>query len=67
MCSFEMSIKKVFITTAITTIVIAIATATTTFPNVAVLATPFLEQGGMTPLPQLKQQRTQESNNLLFT
>jgi hypothetical protein len=46
MCSFEMSIKKVFITTAITTIVIAIATATTTFPNVAVHATPFLEQGG---------------------
>ena len=42
----EMSIKKVFITTAITGIVIAIATATTTFPNVAVLATPFLEQGG---------------------
>jgi hypothetical protein len=41
-----MSIKKVFITTAITDIVIAIATATTTFPNVAVLATPFLEQGG---------------------
>jgi hypothetical protein len=42
----EMSIKKVFIMTAITGIVIAIATATTTFPNVAVLATPFLEQGG---------------------
>jgi hypothetical protein len=41
-----MSIKKVFIATAITAIVIAIATATTTFPNVAVLATPFLEQGG---------------------
>ena len=41
-----MSIKKVFITTAITAMVIAIATATTTFPNVAVLATPFLEQGG---------------------
>ena len=41
-----MSIKKIFITTAITAIVIAIATATTTFPNVAVLATPFLEQGG---------------------
>jgi hypothetical protein len=41
-----MSIKKVFITTAITAIVIAIATATTTFPNVAVLASPFLEQGG---------------------
>jgi hypothetical protein len=41
-----MSIKKVFITTVITAIVIAIATATTTFQNVAVLATPFLEQGG---------------------
>ena len=41
-----MNMKKVFITTAITAIVIAIATATTTFPNVAVLATPFLEQGG---------------------
>jgi hypothetical protein len=41
-----MSIKKVFITTAITAIVIAIATATTTFQNVAVLATSFLEQGG---------------------
>ena len=38
--------KKVFITTAITTIVIAIATVTTTSPNVAVLATPFVEQGG---------------------
>jgi hypothetical protein len=38
--------KKVFITTAITAIVIAIATVTTTFPNVAVLATPFVEQGG---------------------
>lgn len=40
-----MNIKKVFITTAITAIVIAIATATTTFPNVTVFATPFLEQG----------------------
>ena len=38
--------KKVFITTAITAIVIAIATVTTTFPNLAVLATPFVEQGG---------------------
>ena len=38
--------KKVFITTAITAIVIAIATVTTTFPNVAVLATPFVEQEG---------------------
>lgn len=41
-----MNIRKVFITTAITAIVIAIATVTTTFPNVVVLATPFLEQGG---------------------
>ena len=38
--------KKVFFTTAITAIVIAIATVTTTFSNVAVLATPFVEQGG---------------------
>lgn len=38
--------KKVFITTAITAIVIAIATVTTTFSYVAVLATPFVEQGG---------------------
>ncbi|HKG70735.1 MAG TPA: hypothetical protein VKA87_02495 [Nitrososphaeraceae archaeon] len=38
--------KKVFITTAITAIVIAIATVTTTFSNVAVLATPFVEQVG---------------------
>ena len=39
--------KKVFITTAITAIVIAIASVTTTsFPNVTVLATPSLEQGG---------------------
>jgi hypothetical protein len=41
-----MNMKKVFITTAITAIVIAIATVTTTFSNVAVLATPFVEQGG---------------------
>ena len=41
-----MNIKKVFIMTTITAIVIAIATVTTTFPNVAVLATPSLEQGG---------------------
>ena len=41
-----MNMKKAFITTAITAIVIAIATVTTTFPNVAVLATPFVEQGG---------------------
>jgi hypothetical protein len=45
---FEMSISKVFITTGITAIVIAIATATTasTFPNVAVFATPLLAPGG---------------------
>jgi hypothetical protein len=38
---FEMSVSKVFITTAITAMLIAIATATTaaTFPNVAVFAT----------------------------
>jgi hypothetical protein len=37
-----MSISKVYITTAITAILIAIATSTTTaFPNVAVFATPF--------------------------
>jgi len=41
-----MNMKKVFITTAITAIVIAIATVTTTFSNVAVLATPFVEQVG---------------------
>ena len=41
-----MNIKKVFIMTAITAIVIAIAILTTTFPNVAVLATPSLQQGG---------------------
>jgi hypothetical protein len=43
----EMSISKVYITTAITAIVIAIATSTTTtFPNVAVFATPFFAPGG---------------------
>jgi hypothetical protein len=42
-----MSINKVYITTAITAIVIAIATSTTTaFPNVAVFATPFFAAGG---------------------
>jgi hypothetical protein len=42
-----MSISKVYITTAITAIVIAIATSTTTtFPNVAVFATPFFTPGG---------------------
>jgi hypothetical protein len=44
---FEMSISKVYITTAITAIVIAIATSTTTaFPNVAVFATPFFAPEG---------------------
>ncbi|MDQ3852334.1 MAG: hypothetical protein M3299_05815 [Thermoproteota archaeon] len=42
-----MSISKVYITTAITAIVIAIATSTTTaFPNVAVFATPFFASEG---------------------
>jgi hypothetical protein len=42
-----MSISKVYITTAITAIVIAIATSTTTaFPNVAVFATPFFAPEG---------------------
>jgi hypothetical protein len=42
-----MSISKIYITTAITAIVIAIATSTTTaFPNVAVFATPFFAPEG---------------------
>jgi hypothetical protein len=42
-----MSISKVYINTAITAIVIAIATSTTTaFPNVAVFATPFFAPEG---------------------
>ena len=43
-----MSISKVFITTAVTTMLIAIAAAMTaaTFPNVAVFATPLLAPGG---------------------
>ena len=43
-----MNIGKVLITTAITTMLIAIATAMTaaTFPNVAVFATPLLAPGG---------------------
>src|SRR5918995_1654649 len=43
-----MSISKAFITTAITTMLIAIATSMTaaTFPNVAVFATPLLAPGG---------------------
>ena len=44
---FEMSRSKLYITTAITAIVIAVVTSTTTtFPNVAVLATPFLVPEG---------------------
>jgi hypothetical protein len=44
-----MSISKVFITTAVTTMLIAIAaamTAAATFPHVAVFATPLLAPGG---------------------
>ncbi len=41
-----MSISKVFITTAITTMLIATATTASTFPNVAVFATPLLAPGG---------------------
>jgi hypothetical protein len=40
-----MNIKKASVTMAMTAMVIAIAAATTTFPNVAVLATPLIEQG----------------------
>jgi len=64
----EMSISKVYITTAITAIVIAIATSTTTtFPNVAVFATPFFAPGGndtttdtttTTPTAEQQQQQT---------
>jgi hypothetical protein len=44
---FEMNINKASVTIAITAMVIAIAAAAiTTFPNVAVLATPLLEEGG---------------------
>ena len=61
-----MSINKVYITTAITAIVIAIATSTTiTFPNVAVFATPLLAPGGndtttdtTTPPERVEQQQT---------
>jgi hypothetical protein len=50
-----MSISKAYITTAVIAIVIVIATSTTTtFPNVAVFATPFLAPEVMTP--QLIQQ-----------
>jgi hypothetical protein len=41
-----MNIKNASITMAIIAMVIATAAATTTFPNVAVLATPLLGQGG---------------------
>jgi len=41
-----MNIKKASATMAMTAMVITIAAATTTFPNVAVLATPLFEQGG---------------------
>lgn len=62
----EMSISKVYITTAITAIVIAIATSTTTtFPNVAVFATPSFAPGGndtttdtTTTQPTAEQQQT---------
>jgi hypothetical protein len=40
-----MNIKKASVTMAMTAMVIAIAAAITTFPNVAVLATPLIEQG----------------------
>ena len=61
-----MSINKVYITIAITAIVIAIATSTTiTFPNVAVFATPLLAPGGndtttdtTTPPERVEQQQT---------
>jgi DNA-binding beta-propeller fold protein YncE len=64
----EMSISKVYITTAITAIVIAIATSTTTtFPNVAVFATPFFAPGGndtttdtITTPPTAEQQQQQQ-------
>ena len=72
-----MSISKAYITTAVTAIVIVIATSTTiTFPNVAVFATPFLTPGGndtttdttttTTPAPGQEQQTihiTKDSTN----
>ena len=71
-----MSISKAYITTAVTAIVIVIATSTTiTFPNVAVFATPFLTSGGnetttdtttTTPAPGQEQQTihiTKDSTN----
>jgi hypothetical protein len=61
-----MSVNKVYITTAMTAIVIAIATSTTTtFSNVAVFATPLLAPGGndtttdtTTPPERVGQQQT---------
>jgi hypothetical protein len=71
-----MSISKLYIATAITAIVIVIATSTTiTFPNVAVFATPSLTPGGndtttdtttTTPAPGQEQQTihiTKDSTN----
>ena len=71
-----MSISKAYITTAVTAIVIVIATSTTiTFQNVAVFATPFLTSGGnetttdtttTTPAPGQEQQTihiTKDSTN----
>jgi hypothetical protein len=71
-----MSISKAYITTAVTAIVIVIATSTTiTFPNVSVFATPFLTPGGndtttdtttTTPAPGQEQQTihiTKDSTN----
>jgi hypothetical protein len=71
-----MSISKVYITTAVTAIVIVIATSTTiTFPNVAVFATPSFTPGGndtttdttiTTPAPGQEQQTihiTKDSTN----
>jgi hypothetical protein len=71
-----MSISKLYIATAVTAIVIVIATSTTiTFPNVAVFATPSLTPGGndtttdittTTPAPGQEQQTihiTKDSTN----
>jgi hypothetical protein len=63
-----MSISKVYFTTTITAIVIAIATSTTTaFPNVAVFATPFFAPEGndtttdTTTPPTAEQQQQQQT------
>jgi hypothetical protein len=69
----EMSISKVYITTAITAIVIAIATSTTTtFPNVAVFATPFFAPGGNdtttdTTTPPTAEQQQQQQQTIHIT